>query len=73
MDDVLGIVLAIAGIVILIYLIKYLFIGGLFLFAWSGEQGFIGVVVYFVCWIFLFPFMLTGSIITGAVISWRSY
>jgi hypothetical protein len=73
MDDVLGIILIIAAIVILIYLVKYLFIGALFLFAWAGEQGFIGVAVYFACWIFLFPFMLAGSIITGAFISWNRY
>lgn len=60
----------IIALLIAIYLIKYIFIGAVFLFAWAGEQGFIGAAAYFACWIFLFPFMLAASVITGAVISW---
>ena len=66
-------ILAVTGIialVIAIYLIKYLFFGTLFLFAYASEQGFIGTAAYFACWILLFPFMLAACIITGAVISW---
>jgi len=53
-------------------LLKYLFIGAVFLFSWAGEQGFIGVAIYFACWFFLFPVMLVASIISGAFIKWSS-
>lgn len=65
-----AVVVLIVALVIGLFLIKYAFYGALFLLAWAAEQGFIGTVVYFVCWIFLFPFMLIASIITGALISW---
>ena len=64
-----------AGLLLLflgLYLIKYLFIGAVYLFAWAGDQGFIGFAVYFACWVFLFPLMLVVSIIAGAAISWSS-
>ena len=70
MENLVLIVVGLVALVIAIYLIKYLFIGAAFLFAWASEQGFIGAAAYFACWIFLFPFMLTVCIITGAVISW---
>jgi hypothetical protein len=63
------------GLLILLigfFLLKYLFIGAVFLFVWAGEQGFIGVAVYFACWFFLFPVMLVASIISGAFIRWSS-
>lgn len=63
------------GLLVLIigfFLLKYLFIGAVFLFAWAGEQGFIGVAAYFACWFFLFPIMLAASIISGAFIKWSS-
>ena len=70
MENLVFISVGIIALVIVILLIKYLFLGAFFLFYWAGEQGFIGVAAYFACWIFLFPFMLTASVITGAVISW---
>ena len=72
MESLLLIGGGIIALVIAIYLIKYLFIGAVFLFAWAGAQGFIGAATYFACWIFLFPFMLAASVITGAVLSWSS-
>lgn len=72
MENLVLVGVMIIALVIAIFLIRYLFVGAVFLFAWAGEQGFIGVAVYFACWIFLFPFMLTASVITGAFISWSS-
>jgi hypothetical protein len=58
------------------------FIGGFYLifkmytgynksdFAWAGEQGFVGLAVYFACWVFLAPVMIVGSIIFGAMNWW---
>ena len=72
MENLVLVGVGIIALVIAIFLIKYLFVGAFFLFSWAAEQGFIGVAAYFACWIFLFPFMLTASVITGAVISWSS-
>jgi uncharacterized membrane protein len=72
MENLVLVGVGIIALVIVILLIKYLFVGAFFLFSWAAEQGFIGVAAYFACWIFLFPFMLTASVITGAVISWSS-
>lgn len=62
--------LALIALLIVVYLIRYLVIGAVFLLSWAVEQGFIGAAAYFACWILLFPFMLTACIITGAVVSW---
>ncbi|HEY6527084.1 MAG TPA: hypothetical protein VIZ65_00200 [Cellvibrionaceae bacterium] len=64
----IGFLLLIAGY----FLIKYFFIGVVFLFVWAAEQGFIGVAAYFACWFFLFPVMLVACIVTGAAIKWSN-
>jgi hypothetical protein len=63
--EIVGILLLIAALVVGGYLIKWLFLGAVILFAWAGESGFVGVAAYFACWVFLFPVMLVGSIIIG--------
>jgi hypothetical protein len=65
METIFIVLLVLVGLFVAFYLIKALFIGAIFLFAWAGEQGFIGVAVYFACWIFLFPVMLGASILSG--------
>ena len=40
-------------------------IGAAILFAWSSEQGFLGVAAYFAAWVFLLPFMGLGCLIIG--------
>lgn len=39
------------------------------LFRWASEQGFIGVAVYFACWVFMFPVMVLLCI-AGAIFGW---
>mgnify|MGYP003680040802 FL=1 len=70
METVLLVLLALLALAIAIVLFKYLVVGAGSLFRWASEQGFIGVAVYFACWIFLFPFMLAACVIVGAKISW---
>ena len=70
MENIVFIALALLALVIGLYLLKYAFIGAVELLAWAGESGFVGVAAYFACWVFLFPLMLTGCIITGAIASW---
>jgi hypothetical protein len=69
METVLLVLLALLVLAIAIVLFKYLVVGAGSLFRWASEQGFIGVAVYFACWIFLFPFMLAACVIVGAKIS----
>lgn len=40
-----------------------------FLFGWAAELGFLGVVVYFACWMFMFPVMVVVCLI-GAILGW---
>jgi len=42
-------------------------VGALFLLAFAGEQGFIGLTVYVLLWVFFFPVMLVISIIFGFI------
>ncbi len=66
-DNVIGLI----GILVVIFLIVSLFTGAVALLKWAGESGFIGVAVYFACWVFLFPLMLAGCIIAGVWELWE--
>jgi hypothetical protein len=70
MEKLIYIVIGLVLLVIAYFLIKYLLIGAISLFAWAVEQGFVGVAAYFACWFFLFPIMVVASIITGAATKW---
>jgi ABC-type molybdate transport system permease subunit len=72
METLIIIAVVIVCFVVGFYLLKYGYVGALYLFAWAIEQGFIGAAAYFACWIFLFPFMLAAVVITGAIICWSS-
>lgn len=50
---------------IALWLITRTLFGAAFLFAYAGEQGFIGFAVYIACWVFMFPVMLIVSLIVG--------
>ena len=36
-------------------------IGAMVLFAYAGQQGFIGIAIFIACWVFMFPVMLVLS------------
>jgi hypothetical protein len=68
-------ILVVAGILALaiaFLLLRLLFSGAVGLFVWASEQGFVGVAVYFGCWVFLFPLMLTGCILFGVGSWWNN-
>lgn len=44
-------------------------VGIVALLAKAAEQGFLGIVVYFACWLLLCPIMATACIIYGLVIA----
>ncbi len=65
------ILLVVAGLLavwLAIKLFRWALAGALYLLAFAGEQGFIGLAAYIACWVFLFPAMLVISIIIGIVI-----
>lgn len=71
--EMLIVVIVLAVVAIAIFVIKYVFIGAVFLFAWaSAEKGFWGATVYFLCWVFLFPFVVIACAIAGVVVSWSN-
>jgi type IV secretory pathway VirB6-like protein len=72
MEIVVLIAVGIIALIIAFYLLRYLIVGAIILFAWATESGFVSVAAYFACWIFLFPFMIAGCIIVGAVIEWSN-
>ena len=67
MGTVILIIVGILALLIALILLKFLFAGAVILFNWASEQGFVGVAVYFACWVFLLPVMIAACIISGAV------
>ena len=64
------ILLVVAGLLavwLAIKLFGWALTGALYLLAFAGEQGFIGLAAYIACWVVLFPAMLVISIIVGIV------
>ena len=72
MENLILIVLGLVALVLALCLLYLLIIGAIGLFAWAGEQGFVGLAVYFACWVFLAPVMVVGSIIFGAIDWWSN-
>ena len=57
-----GVIIALAlAIAILMYGIT----GAMLQFAWASEYGFIGVVVFFAAWVFMFPIMAIWAVLWG--------
>ena len=40
-------------------------VGAMHQFAWASEMGFVGVVIFFAAWIFMFPIMAIWVVIWG--------
>jgi hypothetical protein len=40
-------------------------VGAMHQFAWASEMGFVGVVIFFAAWIFMFPIMAIWAVIWG--------
>ena len=40
-------------------------VGAMHQFAWASEMGFVGVVIFFAAWIFMFPIMAIWAVIRG--------
>jgi len=68
MEIAVLVVVLIFSLALALFLLRFLFIGAAGLFFLATEQGFLGIVAYFACWIFLTPFMIAGCILfaTGA-------
>lgn len=72
MDNLILIAIGILALVLAVILLKLAFNGAVILLAWANESGFVGVAAYVACWVFLFPIMLTGCIISGVVSWWAN-
>lgn len=62
-------IVGIAALVVVIFFFRYLLLGAGGLLAWATHSGWIGVVIYIACWIFLAPLMVFGSIFYGYLLS----
>lgn len=57
----------VVAVLVGLWLIFAAFTGAVAILGFASEQGFIGVTVYILLWVFLFPVMLIISIIVGIV------
>ena len=62
---VVAIIVALLLIGLALRLLVFAFVGAAHLFAIAAAQEFIGLAVYFACWVFMFPLMLVVCIILG--------
>jgi hypothetical protein len=62
MDETLLIILV--ALICLIGLAA-LILGAIDLFAYAGQQGFVGLAAYVACWVFLGPFIAAISVLLG--------
>jgi len=71
--EAFGIILAIGlvclAILLALAVIVYGFAGAALQFAWAYEFGFVGVVVFFAAWVFMFPVMAIWAVIWGWIAS----
>ena len=67
--EVIGVLIVIILVIIAIGLALGVlwcgFAGALLQFLWASEMGFIGVVIFFAAWIFMFPIMAIWAVIWG--------
>ena len=67
--EVTVIILMIGGVIIALALaiaiLMYGITGAILQFAWASEYGFIGVVVFFAAWVFMFPIMAIWAVLWG--------
>ena len=43
-------------------------IGAMAQFSWASEMGFIGVIIFFAAWVFMFPVMAIWAVIWGFIL-----
>jgi hypothetical protein len=63
----LGIVLIVVVLILGLALLGMVIEGAIALLAYASEQGFVGIITYFAAWVFLFPLMITLSIVIGVL------
>ena len=68
MEVVIAVVVGLCVLAIGAYLIECLFEGADFILKCASELGFIGVIAYWLAWIFFFPIMLAVSVICGLLL-----
>lgn len=61
------IILVIIVIGLALYVLFCGFVGAVKQFVWASEMGFIGAVLFFAAWVFMFPIMAIWAVIWGFV------
>ena len=62
-------IVGVAALVVLVFFFRYFMAGAAGLFAWASHSGTKGIILYLVCWAFLSPLMVIGSVIYGYSLS----
>ena len=69
--EVIGVLVLITLVIIAIGLVLGVlwcgFVGAVKQFVWASEMGFIGAVIFFAAWIFMFPIMAIWAVIWGFI------
>ena len=72
LDALVNEALLVVAIVILgIIGIAALILGAIELFAYAGQQGFVGLAAFAACWVFLSPIIATVSVLIGLYLMFR--
>ena len=58
-------IILVVGIGLALGVLKCGFVGALAQLAWASEMGFIGVVIFFAAWLFMFPIMAIWAVVWG--------
>ena len=72
MEGILIIFLVFLLLVLALNVLLCGFFGAVNQFGWASEMGFIGVVVFFAAWIFMFPIMAIWAVIWGFITVYRN-
>ena len=62
------IILAVIAIGLALGILWWGFVGAVAQFLWASEIGFIGAVLFFAAWVFMFPIMAIWAVIWGFII-----
>lgn len=66
--EVLFVVLIIIGIALAFGLLWCGFVGAVAQFSWASDFAFVGVIIFFAAWFFMFPIMAIWAVLWGFLI-----
>ena len=66
--EIIFIALILVGIALALGLLWCGFVGAVAQFAWASDVGFVGVIIFFAAWFFMFPIMAIWAVLWGFLI-----